>query len=397
MMQRQHSRTSNAPMLGGVLQRKCACGGTPGPTGECAACKKKREASQGMIQRSASNASQVNEVPGIVHDVLRSPGQALETGTRAFMESRFGEDFSGVRVHTDSRAAESARAVNALAYTVGRNVVFDSGRYAPQTQEGQKLMAHELTHVIQQGQKPAGSNIVFENGLEDEADHTARTLPTRSSASKVQADTAFGLQRQQTNAPATTVPAAPASPIPATPQQQSLIESARRAAAIRTQIALFRTRGIVPPGPRDESSAATDTNARARRLAQAMFDWDNPNMEQISNLISRIVTRLDASTSVMVAAANDPDCGTRNAYVRGFQPPIVLCSNFFSTSSEQRIRTMIHEAAHLIGIGRSAPNESYCIEFDCVTSCGGFQAADSWAHFVHCLSDQIPDQPPTLH
>jgi hypothetical protein len=79
------------------------------------------------------------------------------------MESRFGHDFSGVEVHTDSRAAESARAVNALAYTVGRNVVFDSGRYVPQTQAGRKLMAHELTHVVQQSQH---SQNVMRKGLE---------------------------------------------------------------------------------------------------------------------------------------------------------------------------------------------------------------------------------------
>jgi hypothetical protein len=157
------SKSSFTPMSRPMLQRKCACGGTPGASGECAACKKKREASQGMLQRAASNAGPVNEVPGIVHDVLRSSGQPLETGTREFMESRFGQDFSGVRVHTDSRAAESARAVNALAYTVGRDVVFGEGKYAPQTQAGQKLMAHELTHVMQQGQQ---SQNVMRKGLE---------------------------------------------------------------------------------------------------------------------------------------------------------------------------------------------------------------------------------------
>ena len=67
------------------------------------------------------------------------------------MEPRFGYDFSRVRVHTDARATQSARAVNALAYTVGRDVVFDAGQYAPHTNEGKSLMAHELTHVVQQG------------------------------------------------------------------------------------------------------------------------------------------------------------------------------------------------------------------------------------------------------
>jgi hypothetical protein len=93
-------------------------------------------------------------VPLIVHEVLRSPGQPLDPAIRAFFESRFGHDFSQVRVHTDGQAAESVRAVNALAYTVGRNVVFGAGQYAPGTAIGRRLLAHELAHVIQQSQGP---------------------------------------------------------------------------------------------------------------------------------------------------------------------------------------------------------------------------------------------------
>src|SRR5215217_7887171 len=103
-----------------LLQRKCACGGTPGPTGECAECRAKRLG----LQRRATDRSELATVPPIVHDVLGSPGQPLEPVTRAFMEPRFGHDFSQVRVHTDAKAVESARAVNALAYTVGPTIVF---------------------------------------------------------------------------------------------------------------------------------------------------------------------------------------------------------------------------------------------------------------------------------
>ncbi len=88
--------------------------------------------------------------PPVVDQVLRSPGRPLDPATRAFFEPRFGHDFSQVRVHTDARAAESARAVGALAYTVGRDVVFGAGQYAPRTSDGQRLVAHELTHVVQQ-------------------------------------------------------------------------------------------------------------------------------------------------------------------------------------------------------------------------------------------------------
>jgi hypothetical protein len=94
------------------------------------------------------------EAPPIVHEVLRSPGQPLDRATREFMEPRFGHDFSSVRVHTDAKAAASAGAVQAKAYTVGQNVVFGAGTFAPGTQAGQRLVAHELTHVMQQDGSP---------------------------------------------------------------------------------------------------------------------------------------------------------------------------------------------------------------------------------------------------
>jgi hypothetical protein len=97
-----------------------------------------------------SGRVQPSTVPPIVHEVLRSPGQPLDPETRTFMESRFGHDFSRVRVHTDGRAADSARAVNAHAYTVGRDVVFAAGHYQPRTGEGRRLLGHELTHVMQE-------------------------------------------------------------------------------------------------------------------------------------------------------------------------------------------------------------------------------------------------------
>jgi Domain of unknown function (DUF4157) len=127
-----------------VLQRRCACGGTPGPDGECAACKARR------LQRSALGVGP-QVAPPIVHDVLGSPGRPLEPGVRGEMEARFGHDFSQVRVHTDARAADSAHAVSAAAYTVGRNVAFAEGRYRPDTADGRSLVAHELAHVVQQG------------------------------------------------------------------------------------------------------------------------------------------------------------------------------------------------------------------------------------------------------
>jgi hypothetical protein len=98
-----------------------------------------------------TGAASSSLVPGIVHDVLRSPGKPLDAGTRTFFESRFGRDFSRVRVHADARASASAHDVQASAYTVGQNLVFGAGKYAPETPAGRRLLAHELTHAAQQG------------------------------------------------------------------------------------------------------------------------------------------------------------------------------------------------------------------------------------------------------
>src|SRR5262249_48872991 len=112
----------------------------------------------------------------IVHEALNSPGQPLDARTRAFFEPRFGYDFSSVRVHTDAKAAESARAVNALAYTVGRDVFFGAGQYAPNTAPGQKWLTHELTHVMQQRNASFASQASMSqpsDAFEQEADRIA--------------------------------------------------------------------------------------------------------------------------------------------------------------------------------------------------------------------------------
>jgi hypothetical protein len=181
---------------GAALQRSCACGGScprcaPAssirigahnddfereadavadrvmrmPTGEvsvrsvapalqrkCAACEEEDEEHVLRPKRASSGAGSgtVSAPTTHVRAVLSSPGQLLPADTRAFFEPRFGVDFSEVRLHSDSHAHESAREVHARAFTVGTNIVFGSGEYSPGTQEGRRLLAHELTHVVQQ-------------------------------------------------------------------------------------------------------------------------------------------------------------------------------------------------------------------------------------------------------
>ncbi len=154
-----------------LLQRKCACGGNASGGGECEECKKKEGTT---LQRFSNGRGGAGAVPPIVHEVLRSPGQPLDPAMRAFMEPRFGHDFSKVRVHTGARAAESAQAVSAVAYTVGQNLVFGAKSYALQSAAGRRVLAHELTHVVQQQGSGARSDAPLRIAPEhDEAEREA--------------------------------------------------------------------------------------------------------------------------------------------------------------------------------------------------------------------------------
>lgn len=114
----------------------------------CQECEQDEE-----LQRQPQSPASDSENSGLdtVVTTLRQPGSPLDPPARAFFEPRFGADFSAVRIHTNTQASESARAVNALAYTVGHDMVFNSGQYAPHSDAGRRLLAHELTHVLQQG------------------------------------------------------------------------------------------------------------------------------------------------------------------------------------------------------------------------------------------------------
>jgi hypothetical protein len=164
---------------GFALQRKCACGeGSSSLVGECRECNDKET----FVQRKSGSRYEAGGIaPPIINDVLRSSGQPLNAETRAMFEPRFGHDFSKVRIHSDHRAAEAAESVDAHAFTVGRDVVFGSAQYQPNTGTGQRLLAHELAHVIQQA-----SGSVYESAglkvsapgdrFEQEADRVADSV-----------------------------------------------------------------------------------------------------------------------------------------------------------------------------------------------------------------------------
>lgn len=190
-MSRTHVPASPQAAHGAPLQRKCACGSSaPGLKGQCPACERKkllglqaralrvgdaddafeqeaeRVAQQVMamppgggarprttalpqaVQRAGDDAAPGGAVPDAVQSTLRGPARPLDAATREFFEPRFGHDFGHVRVQTDTAAA---RSVQAQAFTVGERIVFDPAHFQPGTDAGRRLLAHELTHVLQQG------------------------------------------------------------------------------------------------------------------------------------------------------------------------------------------------------------------------------------------------------
>ena len=161
------------------------------------------------LQKTAGNATVTaaleEQETSPVKDVVGSGGGSpLDRDTRGFMESRLGADFSDVRVHTDGKATESARSVQAHAYTVGNDVVFQSDKYAPESDSGKRMLAHELTHVVQQRSGPvdgtpaAGGIQVshpsdrFEQAAESSAD---RVMSAATPSSESHAAAAPSVQR----------------------------------------------------------------------------------------------------------------------------------------------------------------------------------------------------------
>ncbi len=161
------------------------------PTSECAACRdedktRQRKASGGIQPEAA--------VPSSVSEVLRQPGEPLDAASRAYFEPRFKRDFSAVRIHADPAAAQSARTVDALAYTVGRHIVFGSGQRVADTPAGRALLAHELTHVVQQ----AGGTALAAPGAAQERDAEAAVRCVMSGTiPQVRAPSGVGLAAQR--------------------------------------------------------------------------------------------------------------------------------------------------------------------------------------------------------
>ncbi len=186
---------------------------------KCSKCKEDEEIRRkplgNVFQTQGDGTPEVTLELEAEINALRGRGQPLPESVRSFFEPRFGYDFNQVRVHTDAKAAESARAVNALAYTVGQDIVFREGQYSPQTYAGRHSLAHELVHVIQQtsgcvASRHDMSRLATSNPndrFEREADSIAeRIIQNGNDSARITVLPTSSIQRQEESNPEDLVP-----------------------------------------------------------------------------------------------------------------------------------------------------------------------------------------------
>jgi hypothetical protein len=182
-----------------VLRRRCACGQHSPGGGECSSCGETRR----TALRSASGPGPDGLAPPIVHDVLRSPAQSLDSSARRLLEPRFAQDFSGVRVHAGPKAEAAADAVNARAFTVGQNIVLGQG-HSQTSAGGLELMAHELAHTVQQADAPQPAGPIEIGPADHPSEREADRLSSAAlggGAAQATPEPAAQLRRQEADKP----------------------------------------------------------------------------------------------------------------------------------------------------------------------------------------------------
>lgn len=273
---------------------------------------------------------------------LQSPGKPLDTSTRDFMESRFGHDFAEVRVHDGAEAAQSAEGINARAYTVGADIVFGAHEYTPQSQSGRQLLAHELTHVVQQqaAPEPMVNRLVRRANVSCEAD--GLTNPALTGDEVVQAIT-------DADAEAITLAQA------AEDQLTTNLDSARAG---------------------DPVDAAFDTILQEELGLTLTNRAHFPIIQQQITRFNRVRTTLESGylryqclggENFPLVGCTAGACGTNFAFSCPGNRLIVLCPTFWNTP-DQRGLTLLHEPFHVwFSMLQHAPNalrraDSSCFE-----------------------------------
>jgi hypothetical protein len=401
--QTQHQTTSTLLSVSGILQRKCACGNHTSAGGECGACSKKQ---LNLQRRAVDNRSEHSEVPSIVHEVLRSPGQPLDPATRAFMEPRFGHDFSHVRVHTDAKASESARAVYALAYTVGQDVVFGTAQYRLGMPDGQHLIAHELAHAIQQSTAIQYSRDTL--AVSGPGDPSEREADAAADA-VMRSDFGASIHGFPTQIARQTLP--PATPSPSPPQTQQQFGAACSGGAndpcqfSRCSSGQPRTvRGDISRAIRyvNTASGALNASPLATNTTRALDWYFNDHSETTINEVRRRLTCIQTcltDTQTNNRYGCHPDYPDTLAYVcvggtdicNHVATNICFTDRHFGEGDRGRAETVIHECAHRVGMSLRARNlpdiYSHTSRFLYIDTAESLRNSDSFALFAGAIAE----------
>jgi hypothetical protein len=348
----------------------------------CEECERK-EAS--LLQRKSLSAQEATANLPLVNEVIKSSGHPLDGGLRQWIEPRFGQSFAHVRVHTDDRAAQSATALNALAYTVNGHIAFAAGQYQPESATGRKLIAHELAHVRQQpelGSQPSTFRVGPATcSAEVEADRVAANAV--SSEADVVAPSALSAQesglirRQATPNPVNCTPnqqGAPANPEP-------VIQAAEVLGILGTTVASMDLSMLqleatlpgvgagggftMPAGQRLQNYTnrfglppAAGAGKFKNRLsgstfssqAQALVEESKSlqtRYERISDFLGGSSIRFQCITGKPTIGTCKPDCSIQDAF--GCPPNLILlCPSFWNIPLRNKGQLLIHEAAHAI-------------------------------------------------
>jgi hypothetical protein len=364
-----------APVPAGRLMRRCGCSGGGAQAGEeCEEC-----AAGASVHRRARGPSRPDRVPGIVHDVLATPGEPLGAEVRQDMEAAFGHDFGRVRIHADDRAARSADAVAAAAYTSGHHVVFASNRYAPAATEGRRLLAHELAHVAQQaGSSSAGSASPHEVSAPGDpaerqadawADAALASSPWIAAPARGPAVAAApGVVARLATANSVVCPAGTHANAPADPQAV-LDPLDRRARGLAEAVSIFLRLvsafpSANPPGNDTERAYAARfglpravTGGFRNRLSGAVSPTLSETLAGEADLMAdryALIATLFESPIIyrcINAAGVYNNCNThcvdRLASACAGIRAIFLCDAFWGAGDGRQVIALIHEAAHI--------------------------------------------------
>lgn len=329
---------------------------------KCAHCEEEEKT---VHMKSGLNVSNGGTISSPVHDVTNSPGQSLDNGTRNFMESRFGYDFGKVRIHTDSIAQQSSKELNALAYTHGNHIVFGAGQYQPVTNYGKQLLAHELTHVIQQKHEKG-----IQRKKEEKFD---KETFMRENCVGVQVDSSKSQCKFE--------------------GKQAIVFRLAKEHALRKCSSALRALDVMSV---QEIGGLSETIFHLKKA---------PPRKEIRSTIQNVRTKLEA-TPIFCKTCFDEHCnkGGIMAYTPMDHSSMSICPLFFNDEKlTETPRFLIHEGCHLADIDIANKFSQKGLEEYCKTEEGGSKYwdnpcpvmsetltnADAWSYFIERLSLRV--------